>query len=188
MWLTEQSKAKGATKYDLSKRGLTTINFRTFESSPEVEILDLSNNWLGYYAKKPFSWANLFDCFAPLQISVFHTLSNLRELYLQRNIFEYLTPGVFNGLINLRILRLGHNLFTTLEENLFYGLERLEELNLQYNRLKDLSGEIFDGLPHLKGLYLEPQSVNGLSKEQIREFKMKADQNKDTCGIFKIIS
>ena len=185
MWLEKFSKTERNTRIDLSNHDIIAINVRTFwiPEADQVEILDLSNNWLGYIDDY-YVTTSKNACLLLLQDSIFDALTNLKELYLQRNILEYLDKGVFKGLINLKILNLEQNLLITLEKNLFDGLERLKELNLKNNRLKNLPGEIFDGLSHLNGLYLEPQDENGLSYEQLYDFKMIVDQNKGTCGKF----
>ncbi|XP_059819454.1 LOW QUALITY PROTEIN: toll-like receptor 5 [Hypanus sabinus] len=93
----------------------------TIPKSNHLRHLDLSGNFL------QLTWA-AGECW-----DVFHNLSNLTELLLQRNYLAKLPQGVFSGLVSLKRLNLSLNSLTQLSHDLFPS--NLEILDLSSNRL-----------------------------------------------------
>ena len=87
-----------------------------------------------------------------LRDQVFHGLSNLTVLSLERNQLTKLPDQVFQGLSRLTTLRLEGNQLTELPDQVFQGLSRLTTLSLRYNRLTKLPDQVFQGLSNLTAL------------------------------------
>lgn len=156
-------------KLDLSNSKITSIKVDTFNSSPQLLMLSLSNNLLGFYCKD--IWCSI------LPKGVFKPLINLMELTLNSN---YLRSSLlangwsFEGLNNLRRLILNNNNLTELNEDFFNRMPKLFYVNLEYNYLINLPENVFQKLSYLHFVYLHG---NMLSQKQIEFFNEKTKKN-----------
>ena len=95
----------------------------------------------------------------------FDGLSNLKDLYLNRNDLSSLPEDIFDGLSNLEALYLTRNDLSSLPEDTFDGLSKLQNLYLNQNDLSSLPEDIFDGLSNLEDLYLSQNNLSSLSED-----------------------
>ena len=164
------------TRLDLSNRQITSIKVDTFNSSPQLFGLYLSNNLLGFYCKE--IWCPI------LPKGVFKPLINLRELTLNSN---YLTPSLlangwsFEGLNNLKRLNLKDNNLTELNKDFFNQMPNLFYVNLANNNLINLPDNIFQKLNYLHFVNLHD---NMLSQKQIEFFNERTKKNQENNGKF----
>jgi Leucine-rich repeat (LRR) protein len=66
-----------------------------------------------------------------IDTATFSGLSNLKNLYLDRNKLTHLDPDTFSSLSNLQHLYLKFNSLTNIDSNTFSGLTNLNYLNLE---------------------------------------------------------
>ncbi|KAF7995516.1 hypothetical protein HCN44_006623 [Aphidius gifuensis] len=97
--------------------------------------------------------------------NIFDGFDKIKELYIQENNLDYITPGVFNKLLNLTWLDLSDNNLAFLLKNTFYGLESLKTLNLSKNDLQMFDINAFGDLKNLETLLLDENNIDILSSD-----------------------
>lgn len=160
-------------KLDLSYNGLKQIDQHAFDSfNSTLEILSLQNNEINSYSLK-----------------FVQSLFNLRELNLDFNLINKLTPGLFVNSAKLQQLSMQGNSIQFEQEQRsgggdssleglmlrpssspFAGLVELQRLNLARNGIKSFgsSGSLFHPLRQLKNLILDKNHLQlDLSDEMI---------------------
>ena len=80
--------------------------------------------------------------------------SQIKTLFLERNLITTLGANQFASITSLETLWLFGNQISTLAENWTNGLANLVYLDLNNNQLTSLDSSVFNGLPKLQGLSL----------------------------------
>ena len=96
---------------------------------------------------------------------IFAGLSNLQYIGLSRNNLNNLPEDIFDELSNLRRLALSNNVLVNLPEDIFDGLSKLRYLALSNNILANLPEDIFDELSNLETLYLSNNNLSNLPED-----------------------
>lgn len=175
-WLTECSVCKckwnsGKKTADCKNTAITRVPIGL---SVELQVLDLSNNFLPELASSEFAAANLrnlhklFIRNATLKQINRDSLKGLEiliELDLSYNLLEVLPRSVFNNLVKLRALMLNNNKLKRLEDGLFRNLKFLHKIELKENQLMHIETRAFTNLPVLTQIYLDGNQLTVLRRE-----------------------
>uniref|UniRef100_A0A8C4NLB3 Uncharacterized protein n=1 Tax=Eptatretus burgeri TaxID=7764 RepID=A0A8C4NLB3_EPTBU len=109
---------------------------------------------------------------------VFNELTELTELYLDRNKLQSIPSGVFDKLTQLTRLDLDQNQLKSLPMKIFDKLTKLTHLELDSNQLKSFSDSIgvFDKLIKLKHLELDNNQLKSVphSMSTFKSFQKKS--------------
>ena len=89
-----------------------------------------------------------------IQASTFHSLHNLKQLFLDENLLQSIDPYLFESLVSLQTLDLAHNSIHILYSDSFYGLNNLTVLILSFNRLTHMESGTLQHLTNLRVLHL----------------------------------
>lgn len=175
-WLMECSVCKckwnsGKKTADCKNTAITRV---PLSLSVELQVLDLSNNFLPEIASSEFAAANLrnlhklFVRNATLKQINRDSLKGLEiliELDLSYNLLEVLPRSVFNNLVKLRALILNNNKLRRLEDGLFRNLKFLHKIELKENQLMHIETRAFTNLPVLTQIYLDGNQLTVLRRE-----------------------
>lgn len=142
--------------------------------SPEVQVLDLSQNRIVYLEENAFSTTRLQNLHKLIirnatlkhinQLS-FNQLQILIELDLSNNFLKDLLPNVFESLSKVRAILLNGNLLQTLRRGVFHNLKYLHKIEIMHNRLLSIDSQAFVGVPLLSQIYLDNNELKLLRKE-----------------------
>jgi len=121
------------------------INFAMFDGLFQLEILDISNNFLSSLPSNTFV----------------HT-PRLRHVYLNNNQLRTVGEMTFANLSRLATLRLDGNRLTSLPDDWLKGSTSLTSLYLQQNHLRLISNRTFRGLRSLRSLFLSQNRIQRL--------------------------
>lgn len=142
--------------------------------SIELQVLDLSNNFLPEIASAEFAAANLRNLhklfirnatLKQIQRDSLKGLEILIELDLSYNLLEVLPRSVFNNLVKLRALMLNNNKLKRLEDGLFRNLKFLHKIELKENQLVHIETKAFTNLPVLTQIYLDGNQLTMVRRE-----------------------
>ncbi|XP_075989892.1 uncharacterized protein LOC142985543 [Anticarsia gemmatalis] len=112
----------------------------------------------------------------------FAGLTNLTNLNIWGNDFEYIVPGAFIGLENLTSLTLSTNLnLASLEAGVFDGVPKLRNIKIMNNGLTILPNGVFGGLKDL-------ESITILMNQDFLSFGTHALSNVTSLQHVKILS
>ncbi|XP_031625498.1 uncharacterized protein LOC116342137 [Contarinia nasturtii] len=175
-WLTECSVCKckwnsGKKTADCKNTAMTRV---PTVLSVELQVLDLSNNFIPEIVSSEFAMANLrnlhklFVRNATLKQINRDSLKGLEiliELDLSYNLLEVLPRSVFNNLVKLRALMLNNNKLKRLEDGLFRNLKFLHKIELKDNHLMHIETKAFTNLPLLTQIYLDGNQLTVLRRE-----------------------
>lgn len=175
-WLMDCSVCKckwnsGKKTADCKNTALTWIPTNL---STEIQVLDLSNNFLASINANEFAAANLrnlhklFIRNATLKQISRDSLKGLEiliELDLSFNLLQVLPRNIFNNLVKLRVLMLNNNKLERLEDGLFRNLRFLHKIELKENQLVRIETKAFFNLPMLTQIYLDGNQLTLLHRE-----------------------
>jgi insulin-like growth factor-binding protein complex acid labile subunit len=88
--------------------------------------------------------------------------SNILELYLSENKLTKILERTFMGLLRLKILHLDKNQIEEIDENSFENLNQLKELKIESNKIKIIKNEMFFGETELLILCLYQNSIENI--------------------------
>ncbi|XP_048007032.1 protein toll-like [Leguminivora glycinivorella] len=181
---------------DLSSNGLNELPAPIFKPLRKLKKLTLFSNKFSSLPRNLFKSNRELETVIILNNDVtlkelpkylFGSLTNLKQVYVQRcglmtvpydlfvdspnitnislayNNLKALPEAIFNDQINLLELDLSHNNLKDLEPKLFSSLVRLETLNLDYNNLVEISGSTFSSLLSLMYLSVEHNNLKTVS-------------------------
>ncbi|XP_063543683.1 protein toll-like [Cydia strobilella] len=181
---------------DLSSNGLNELPASIFKPLRKLKKLTLFSNKFSSLPRNLFKGNRELETVIILNNDVtlkelpkylFGSLTNLKQVYIQRcglmtvpydlfidspnitnislpyNNLNALPEAIFNDQINLLELDLSHNNLKDLEPKLFSSLVRLESLNLDYNNLVEISGSTFSPLLSLIYLSMEHNNLKTVS-------------------------
>ncbi|XP_061704893.1 protein toll-like [Cydia pomonella] len=181
---------------DLSSNGLNELPASIFKPLRKLKKLTLFSNKFSSLPRNLFKSNRELETVIILNNDVtlkelprylFGSLTNLKQVYIQRcglmtvpydlfvdspnitnislayNNINALPEALFNDQINLLELDLSHNNLKDLEPKLFSSLVRLESLNLDYNNLEEISGSTFSSLLSLIYLSVEHNNLKIVS-------------------------
>ncbi|KAH8282290.1 hypothetical protein KR054_006697 [Drosophila jambulina] len=145
--------------------------------SPEVQVLDLSQNRILYLEEHAFSTTHLQNLQKLIirngtlrhitQLS-FSQLQILIELDLSNNLLKDLLPNVFDALSKVRAILLNGNQLQTLRRDVFHNLKYLHKIEIMHNRLMSIDSQSFVGVPLLSQIYLDNNELKILRTESFR--------------------
>lgn len=142
--------------------------------SAELQVLDMSNNYVPEIQSNEFATANLrnlhklFIRNATLKQVNRDSLKGLEiliELDLSYNLLRSLPRSVFNNLVKLRALMLNNNKLERLDDGLFRNLKFLHKIELKENVLVRIEAKAFTSLPVLTQIYLDGNRLTVLRRE-----------------------
>lgn len=142
--------------------------------STELQVLDMSNNYVPEIQNNEFATANLrnlhklFIRNATLKQVNRDSLKGLEiliELDLSYNLLRTLPRSVFNNLVKLRALSLNNNKLERLDDGLFRNLKFLHKIELKENVLVRIETKAFTNLPVLTQIYLDGNQLTVLRRE-----------------------
>lgn len=142
--------------------------------SAELQVLDMSNNYVPEIQSNEFATANLrnlhklFIRNATLKQVNRDSLKGLEiliELDLSFNLLRSLPRSVFNNLVKLRALMLNNNKLERLDDGLFRNLKFLHKIELKENVLVRIEAKAFTSLPVLTQIYLDGNQLTVLRRE-----------------------
>ena len=107
-----------------------------------LEVFDVQNNQIGHICD-----------------SFFHSMVNLKYLYLNNNQIENLHPNQFAYFQHLEYLNLSDNLIENLDGQLFSNLDKLKTLKLSNNKITHLSVDLFKNAQNLQLLDLSSNKI-----------------------------
>lgn len=144
------------------------------ELSTELQVLDLSNNYLPEIFNNEFSAANLRNLhklfirnstLKQIGRDSLKGLEILIELDLSYNLLKSLPRTVFVNLVKLRALILNNNRLEKLDDGLFRNLKFLHKIELKENLLVRIETKAFTNLPVLTQIYLDGNQLTVLRRE-----------------------
>lgn len=142
--------------------------------STELQVLDLSNNFLPSISANEFAAANLRNLhklfirnatLKQLHRDSLKGLDILIELDLSFNLLQTLPRSVFNHLAKLRVLMLNNNKLERLEDGLFRNMRFLHKIEIKENLLTRIETKAFFNLPMLTQIYLDGNQLAMLHRE-----------------------
>lgn len=166
--------------------------------STELQVLDLSNNFLPEIVANEFAQANLGNLhklfirnatLRQLHRDSLKGLAILIELDLSHNSLKQLPRAVFNNLIKIRAIMLNNNQLERLEDGLFKYLKFLHKIELKDNHLKHIETKTFVNLPVLTQIMLDGNRLTVLQREcfqhldKLTELSMKQNPWNCTCEL-----
>ncbi|EDV43465.2 uncharacterized protein Dana_GF16509 [Drosophila ananassae] len=143
----------------------------------EVQVLDLSQNYIFYLEENVFSSQQLQNLHKlvitngtlrrihPLS---FTQLNILIELDLSNNKIVELLPNVFEPLSKVRSLVFNGNLLQRIQKGVFHNLKYLHKIELKHNRLVSIEMQAFVGVPLLSQIYLDGNELTLMRKETFK--------------------
>lgn len=155
---------------NLSHNSLTEIK----DCFPTFKIINLSHNHLksstnvNCFTKYDETvYLNLGDnYFSELQPELFHRMSKLETLYVDRNNLTFLSIEIFSRLHSLKILSVSHNHLKEFQHGLFEHMENLEVFDVSHNQLTDIDSYVHS-LTNLKRLWMDNNRVEDLDAQQL---------------------
>lgn len=166
--------------------------------SSELQVLDLSNNYVPEIQSNEFVAANLRNLhklfiknstLKQLTRDSLKGLEILIELDLSFNLLKVLPRSVFNSLVKLRALMLNNNKIELLEDGLFRNLKFLHKIELKENALIKIESKAFYNLPVLTQIYLDGNRLNVLKRdcfhhlEKLTSLSLKLNPWNCTCEL-----
>ena len=95
-------------------------------------------------------------------LSLFKGLTNLYDLWLDRNSLSKIEPKTSVNVINIKELWLSYNKLNGIQVVVFTGLTILQRLYLHYNKFTHLAPSVFGGMQELVILYLSHNEIANL--------------------------
>lgn len=164
-WISSKKNA------DCSNKSLVTI---PKELSNELQVIDLSNNFIPELHRNEFKDVNLLNLhkiylrnctLQEINRDAFKGLHLLIELDLSNNILKIIEPGIFTDLIRLRILTLIYNEIQQLDDYLFENLTFLAKIDMRHNHLQYIGHHTFVNVSELKEIYLDSNRLTVLKED-----------------------
>lgn len=199
-WLMDCSVCK--CKWNSGKKTADCKNVATTQVprglSMELQVLDLSNNFLPEIEANEFAIANLGNLhklfirnatLRQLHRDSLKGLAILIELDLSHNSLKQLPRSVFNNLTKIRALMLNNNQLDRLDDGLFRNLKFLHKIELKENHLKHIEMKAFTNLPVLAQILLDGNRLTVLYREcfqhldKLTELSMKQNPWNCTCDL-----
>lgn len=152
----------------------TTITRVPDGLSTELQVLDLSSNFIPEIYHNEFTQANLHNLhklfvrnctLQRLNRNSLKGLEILIELDLSFNLLKSLPRSVFNNLIKIRALILNNNKIERLDDGLFRNLTFLNKIELKENLIVKIESKAFTLLPVLTQIYLDGNQLTILKRE-----------------------
>ncbi|KAI4473762.1 hypothetical protein M0804_015190 [Polistes exclamans] len=144
----------------LSNNGLFHISNDLILDFPELEHIDLSNNYIDLPVDIFKATPNLERIILSssridmIHVGTFNNLKNLEFLNIMSNLLEKIEPGTFDQLVSLTSLNLAMNLLLELPSTIFHGLKNLKQLDISMNYFNNIPANLFDQNKELRELYL----------------------------------
>ncbi|KAK3588414.1 hypothetical protein CHS0354_019023 [Potamilus streckersoni] len=135
-WLGPVTGLDGLKRFSITNNYCDEVTSTFFSGFASLEILEISNNMLGYALKN--------DSVG----EVFKHLTNLKVLDLSDNKISTLPTKIFSGLFSLQILNLTINMLHTWNVETDH-MTNLVVLDLSFNRLEDLPEKLRTSLDRL---------------------------------------
>lgn len=199
-WLMDCSVCK--CKWNSGKKTADCKNVATTQVprglSTELQVLDLSNNFLPEITANEFALANLGNLhklfirnatIRQLHRDSLKGLAILIELDLSHNSLKQLPRNIFSNLIKIRVLMLNNNQLERLEDGLFRNLKFLHKIEVKENHLKHIETKAFNNLPVLTQIMLDGNRFTVLHREcfqhldKLTELSMKQNPWNCTCDL-----
>lgn len=142
--------------------------------SSEVQVIDLSDNYINIIKKENFLEANLQNLHKiymkncqidTIHKNAFNGLAVLIELDLSNNSIVTLDPVIFTDLVRLRILILNNNSIKVLPQNIFLNLPFLIRVEIKNNNLKVIEPFAFNNVSSLNAIQMDNNNLSVLSKD-----------------------
>ncbi|XP_074058779.1 uncharacterized protein LOC141499893 [Macrotis lagotis] len=153
----------------MSGNHLHTVPVGVFDPSPNLKILDISNNEISSLPENLFeNLTSLNDLlldnnsFNKIPFSAFTILPNLEHFSISGNRIQTIPPLSFIGNSSLRKLDLSNNLVSDFPLNFFSVLKLLEFLNISGNNISTLPEDIFVNNTQLAFLYMDKNQFQTL--------------------------
>lgn len=162
----------------------TAIGTVPKDLSSELQVIDLSNNFIPKLYEAEFMNANLQNLhklfvrnnsIEEVHARALQGLHILIELDLSHNSIRHLQPGTFAGLVKLRTVILNNNRIDRLEDRLFESLEHLHKIEFKNNQIHRVGLNVFVNLPALQSINLDLNRLSLLRRETFA----KLDRLKD---------
>jgi Leucine-rich repeat (LRR) protein len=93
-------------------------------------------------------------------------LPKLRELYLNGNPIEKISPDAFDNTTGLKVLLLHHTKLTEIPDGVFSKLTKLHTLWINNANIKDIGVNAFKNLTSLKSLWLNGNNISKFNEGQ----------------------
>ncbi|KAG5670279.1 hypothetical protein PVAND_000556 [Polypedilum vanderplanki] len=106
--------------------------------------------------------------------NVLKRLTNIKRLYLGRNIIGEVTRDALTKLIHLEILCLNNNKINSLDDRTLERTTELRKINLSYNNLKEISSDLFSNNRQLQEIYLEGNKLQIIAENAFENLNLKA--------------
>lgn len=151
-----------------------SVNRVPTDMSTELQVLDLSSNYIAEIQNNEFTAAdlrNLHKLFmrnCTLKSITRDSLKGLEiliELDLSYNLIKTLPRGAFGNLVKLRALMLNNNRIERLDDGLFRNLKFLHKIELKENFIARIETKAFTNLPVLSQIYLDANQLKVLRRE-----------------------
>ena len=135
---------------NLSKNEITQVNSR--EIYHLIETIDFSSN--------------------KISLISFENLTNLKQIFLSKNVLEKIQETSFRNLSKLRLLKLNHNQIKNFHLGTFKTLFNLTEIDLSNNNIKSVDFSIFKDQYHkLKRLDLSSNKIEKIDSKCLLIFE-----------------
>ena len=156
----------------------------TYNSNLSGEIPTSISNWteivtlnLNYYPITPLPSVRLSGNI-PIELG---SLTNLKELYLNNNLFSGQLPDVFENLNNLEILWLDNNQLDGPIPESLWNLVNLKQLYLEHNQFSGGLSSNVGNLVNLEHFWINHNSFSGILPDEIfnldKLIKLKVNNN-----------
>ncbi|XP_014599604.1 PREDICTED: protein toll-like [Polistes canadensis] len=151
---------KNVNSLVLSNNGLFHISNDFILDFPELEHIDLSNNYIDLPDDIFIATPNLKRIILNssgidiIPLEVFYTLEKLESLNIMSNLLEEIEVGTFDQLVSLTCLNLANNSLRELPSTIFHGLKNLKRLDISMNYFTYIPANLFDQNKELRELYL----------------------------------
>ncbi|KAI1732277.1 leucine rich repeat domain-containing protein [Ditylenchus destructor] len=137
---------------------ISTISTDTFENTPNILYLHLSNN-----------------AFSEIDFRMFQRIGQLKLLSMNYNMISRLDKETFQFIPSLVRLELSNCFISSIEEDTFNSIPKIQFISLSNNKLRKLPQRVFSSLPRLIALdlsrnmisHVEDFAFSGLSSLQL---------------------
>ena len=111
------------------------------------------------------------DKIKKIDSNTFKNLTKLETLWLQDNAIEEIDVRLFETLSNLKELELYNNKLKRIDSNTFKNLTKLEKLYLNNNEIEEIDVRLFESLSNLKVLYLYNNKLKEIDRKCFESLK-----------------